>query len=268
MGLYVKNTFVESLEELDYRHGSGSSGLGRQQSAPAILSSEMQPTAVADETRRTLETCGERCKQRVSWADHVAEEKVEISAAVEAVAPSPTVLEERRFPPRWKAGSTTIMMRNLPNKYTQGVLLRDIRDQGFKAHEHFDFFYLPIDRKNGANLGYAFMNFCTEDFAIAFAQALQGRQLRRYQSRKVIEVTPASVQGYDANMKFYSTTRVAQCRDLSCRPLFFHEATHAIFAAEALRCCDDWQAVGQHTYAAAAVGQQQQVVVSPWFFYW
>jgi hypothetical protein len=50
---------------------------------------------------------------------------------------------------------TTLMVKNIPNKYTQKMLLATI-DEQFKGQ--YDFFYLPIDFKNKCNVGYAFLN--------------------------------------------------------------------------------------------------------------
>lgn len=50
---------------------------------------------------------------------------------------------------------TTLMIKNIPNKYTQKMLLSTM-DEQFKGA--YDFFYLPIDFKNKCNVGYAFIN--------------------------------------------------------------------------------------------------------------
>ena len=50
---------------------------------------------------------------------------------------------------------TTLMVKNIPNKYTQKMLLATI-DERFRGT--YDFFYLPIDFKNKCNVGYAFIN--------------------------------------------------------------------------------------------------------------
>ena len=50
---------------------------------------------------------------------------------------------------------TTLMIKNIPNKYTQKMLLSTM-DEQFRGA--YDFFYLPIDFKNKCNVGYAFIN--------------------------------------------------------------------------------------------------------------
>jgi len=50
---------------------------------------------------------------------------------------------------------TTLMVKNIPNKYTQKMLLATVDEQ---LKGTYDFFYLPIDFKNKCNVGYAFIN--------------------------------------------------------------------------------------------------------------
>jgi hypothetical protein len=42
-------------------------------------------------------------------------------------------------------GRTTLMLRNIPNKYTQEMVLQEVESAGLA--EKYDFFYLPIDFK-------------------------------------------------------------------------------------------------------------------------
>jgi len=115
---------------------------------------------------------------------------------------------------------TTVMMRNLPNKYTQAMLLEELSDAGFQRLVDFDFFYLPMDHSNAANLGYCFINFCKTPTANTFAAAFQGKKMKRFNSNKTVVTMPASIQGFDRNYVYYSSTRVAQAEDPAYRPIF------------------------------------------------
>ena len=62
-------------------------------------------------------------------------------------------------------GRTTLMVKNIPNKYTQRMLLETVQ----QSHAgKFDLFYLPIDFKNRCNVGYAFINFTHPESILAF----------------------------------------------------------------------------------------------------
>eukprot|EP01119_Soliformovum_irregulare_P011987 TRINITY_DN3074_c0_g1_i2.p1 TRINITY_DN3074_c0_g1~~TRINITY_DN3074_c0_g1_i2.p1 ORF type:complete len:687 (+),score=177.89 TRINITY_DN3074_c0_g1_i2:164-2224(+) len=60
---------------------------------------------------------------------------------------------------------TTLMIRNIPNKYTQKMLLAAVDE---RHRGTYDFFYLPIDFKNKCNVGYAFINFIRYDCIVSF----------------------------------------------------------------------------------------------------
>jgi hypothetical protein len=61
---------------------------------------------------------------------------------------------------------TTLMIRNIPNKYTQKVLMQTIDEASF--YGRYDFFYLPIDFKNRCNVGYAFINMADTTVSCCF----------------------------------------------------------------------------------------------------
>jgi len=100
-------------------------------------------------------------------------------------------------------GTTTAMLRNIPNKYTQLGLVERLHESGYRGQ--LDFIYLPIDFKNKCNVGYAFVNFRTADacarFASEFHLSNSRDKLPGYNSRKVCEVTSARFQGCDENVR-------------------------------------------------------------------
>jgi len=130
------------------------------------------------------------------------------------VSPQGRIIVENP-PPEWD-NTTTVMMRNLPNEYTQRLLLTDINEAGFIGT--FDFLYLPIDNKTTANKGYAFVNFSQPGFAWMFKQGYEGRRMPRFNSDKVVSVLAATLQGFDSNYVNY-----ANCRVHRGDPLFLRE---------------------------------------------
>lgn len=84
------------------------------------------------------------------------------------------------------------MIRNIPNKYTQKMLLERI--DRFHA-QRWDFFYLPIDLKNNCNVGYAFINFVDPLFIVPFYEDLNAKSWERFNSEKICEITYGRLQG-------------------------------------------------------------------------
>jgi len=124
-----------------------------------------------------------------------------------------------QLPQKW-AQTFTVMMRNLPNRYTQLMLLEEISSAGFAGT--FDFLYLPIDPDTHANKGYAFINFVDPVQAWRFKGAYEGQQMKCFNSSKFVSVNPAALQGLEANYAHYSTARCSRGNP-SARPLFFRE---------------------------------------------
>jgi len=120
------------------------------------------------------------------------------------------------------------MLRNLPNKYTQVMLIEELTQSGFMGS--FDFLYLPIDPETNANRGYAFINFIDPSYANMLGMAYQGRKMSRFNSDKVVSVAPAALQGFEANFAHYSSARVGR-GDPAARPLFLRESSMNDFGA-------------------------------------
>lgn len=110
----------------------------------------------------------------------------------------PTMHMPGGFPPAY----TTVMLRNIPNRYTRDMLV-DRLDEKYKGR--YDFVYLPIDFNSKCNVGYAFINFTTPDMAATFMQEYHGAKtkicLPGFSSSKTCEVCYARYQGREANME-------------------------------------------------------------------
>jgi len=123
-----------------------------------------------------------------------------------------------------REGDGTLMLRNIPNKYTQAQLLQDLKSV-CDAADSIDFIYLPLDFKNNCNLGYAFLNFETTETAEGFQNTINGlsaSKLPRFtQSSKILAVQRARVQGLEANIGRIRSSSVMRVLNESSRPLLF-----------------------------------------------
>lgn len=83
------------------------------------------------------------------------------------------------------------MVKNIPNKYTQDMLLEEFSLRCPGSIEKFDFFYLPIDKnvlvysiQNESNLGYAFVNFIKVEYIKEFYREFHLRKWTKNKSPK------------------------------------------------------------------------------------
>ena len=111
---------------------------------------------------------------------------------------------------------TTQMIRNIPNKYTQDLMIEriDRKFQGF-----YDFFYLPIDFKNKCNVGYAFINFVNVKAIIPFFYEFNNKKWEKFNSEKICSINYARIQGKDALMKHFQNSSVMNQNDVKLKPL-------------------------------------------------
>ena len=114
---------------------------------------------------------------------------------------------------------TTVMIRNIPNRYASEELLHEVIMAGFDGM--FDFFYLPMDFKTRRNRGYGFINFRSSSVAKEFALSFHNRQLNLHMSKKVMEVAPAATQGFRANYSKFCEKGSARIKNDWFRPMLF-----------------------------------------------
>ncbi|XP_057948355.1 protein terminal ear1 homolog [Malania oleifera] len=118
---------------------------------------------------------------------------------------------------------TTVMIKNIPNKYSQKLLLNMLDNHCIHCNEQiagggdqplssYDFVYLPIDFNNKCNVGYGFVNLTSPQATWRLYKAFHLQPWEVFNSRKICEVTYARLQGLEAlkehfrNSKFGSVT--------------------------------------------------------------
>jgi len=114
---------------------------------------------------------------------------------------------------------TSLMVRNIPNKYTQKMLLEEFAQYGHGS-DKMDFFYLPIDFKNKCNRGYAFVNFVDFQDIVPFYNQYNGQSWKVFNSDKICDITYARIQGKAAMLKRFEHSALLDKED-EYRPLVF-----------------------------------------------
>jgi len=116
------------------------------------------------------------------------------------------------------ANCTTVMLRNIPNKYSREKLAAQLQEDGFRGD--MDFLYLPIDFRNKCNVGYAFVSFRSPEACARFASQYHNRsatdKLPGFKSKKICEVSEARCQGREENVRRLQNSQVMQ--QLAGRP--------------------------------------------------
>eukprot|EP00889_Picochlorum_renovo_P007491 jgi/Picre1/34521/NNA_001989.t1 len=117
----------------------------------------------------------------------------------------------------------TIMIRNIPNKYGQEIMIDMLDKAGLSGT--YDFFYLPIDFRNKCGLGYAFINFLSGANAAKLYDTFHKKRWDEYNSKKVCEIKYARVQGRDNLINHFKTAKFPSS-DREYMPLIFsHQQT-------------------------------------------
>ena len=97
---------------------------------------------------------------------------------------------------------TTLIIRNIPNKYTISLLLEEL-NQNFE--NKFDIVYLPQDYINNSNLGFGFINFVNHMHLILFYDEFVGKKWNCFNSKKRCQLAYSKYQGKNELMKYIHT---------------------------------------------------------------
>ncbi|KAB1207707.1 Protein MEI2-like 4 [Morella rubra] len=119
---------------------------------------------------------------------------------------------------RGEDNRTTLMIKNIPNKYTSKMLMAAIDE---RHPGTYDFIYLPIDFKNKCNVGYAFINMKDPGMIVPFYQAFNGKKWEKFNSEKVASLAYARIQGIAALIAHFQNSSLMN-EDKRCRPILFN----------------------------------------------
>lgn len=122
---------------------------------------------------------------------------------------------------------TTLMIRNIPNRYSQRELINELKSLGFGGT--FDFLYIPLDLGTMSNVGYAFVNFIDHVWAEKCMEVFHNYRFRRHrQAGKVAAVSVAHIQGLDGNLRHYEKSAVNTARLKQRRPVIMANISCAL----------------------------------------
>jgi len=116
---------------------------------------------------------------------------------------------------------TTLMIRNLPYSISQDELIDDLNACGFRGL--YDFLYMPysFEGQSGKAVckGYAFVNFISSaparELVTVWHLSLRFGMSNQDQA---LNLSAASLQGFDANVAKWSTPRMRRVRNPNCKP--------------------------------------------------
>lgn len=127
--------------------------------------------------------------------------------------------------------ATTLMIRNIPNRYTQRELILELEALGFAGT--FDFLYAPLDKGTMSNVGYAFVNFIDHTWAAKCMESFHGYRFKRHRkaSGKIAAVSIAHIQGLEANLAHYKNAAVNTAKLKQRRPLVMANISNSLLGA-------------------------------------
>ena len=112
---------------------------------------------------------------------------------------------------------TTVMIRNVPIKYTIKVLEKELE----YFYGKYDCLYIPFDYENGGNKGYAFLNLINPYHVLLFYEVFQGKCWSFFESKKICELNFANFQG------IHEIKKHAKNYKGSKQPTFYNNVNYA-----------------------------------------
>lgn len=125
---------------------------------------------------------------------------------------------------------TTVMLRNLPNRYTRDNLIQMLNNEGFAGK--YTFVYVPIDFKTHIGLGYAFVDLESPEQAHRLREHFEGFHNWMVPCDKICAVgwSHPQQQGLQAHIDRYRNSPVMHpVVDDSWKPVIFNKGVQVPF---------------------------------------
>jgi hypothetical protein len=97
---------------------------------------------------------------------------------------------------------TTLIIRNIPNKYTIALLIKELN---INFENKFDIVYLPQDYINNSNLGFGFINFVNPFHLVLFYEEFINKKWNFFNSKKRCNLAYSKYQGKNELIKYILT---------------------------------------------------------------
>ena len=118
---------------------------------------------------------------------------------------------------KFKDKRTTLIIRNIPNKYTMELFQNEINEHFYGK---YDILYLPLDFINRTNLGFGFINFIDPIHILYFYSEFIGKKWNIFNSEKRCQLAYAKIQGKNSILKYICKKNVNNITNLPSNTFF------------------------------------------------
>lgn len=115
-------------------------------------------------------------------------------------------------------GYTTVVIQQIPFKYSQKKLVNEINDDGFAGK--YDFLFVPSNARSHGIRGFGFINFLTSSSAEEFYHKYHGQKLKGFEAVAPVSVIPADVQGFEQSARLFCSSWLLRKKKHQKMPIF------------------------------------------------
>lgn len=199
------------------------------QQRPNASTLKLSELILPPDAREHLTTEASPCSSTAGLEENMGQDEEPMFSQIVQEPPcrGPSLTASRRVP----AGFTTLVIRNIPARYTTKMLLREFEPDG-----NFDFFFLPYSFRASKTMGVAFVNFLSHDLALSFQKKWHRCFLSEHGcANKHLDVAAAAMQGLAENLKQFNEKNIARLESVGMLPVFVDNHGHRLNSLQELR---------------------------------